>query len=147
MTITHLKGHPNFPGAKDLMKLFRGSTPTRSYCWHELFEVNHMCVWSWSTYGKYTTKVLTKRWRDWHNEAETKGPPFSSRHFEIRFRVWKTLYFDCDFTEICTWRSNWQYLSINLGEDLAPNRPPSHNLYHRWPKCLAWRLTSSMWTI
>ena len=41
-----------------------------------------------------------------HNEAETKWPPFSWRHFQMHFPDRKCLYLDEDFTVIWSQRSN-----------------------------------------
>ena len=37
-----------------------------------------------------------------------KWPPFRRRHFYMHFHEWKVLYFDSNFTEVCSWGSNWQ---------------------------------------
>ena len=37
-----------------------------------------------------------------HIEAETKWPPFGSRHFKIHFLEWKCVNFDWDFTYVCS---------------------------------------------
>ena len=39
----------------------------------------------------------------------------------MHFREWKVLYFDYNFTEVCSWESNWQYPNISLNNGLAPN--------------------------
>ena len=41
-----------------------------------------------------------------HIEAETKWPQFCRRHFQTYFLVWKLLYFDWNFTEMCFQSSN-----------------------------------------
>ena len=40
----------------------------------------------------------------------------------MHFREWKILYFDCNFTDVCSQGSNWQSSSIGLDNGLAPNR-------------------------
>ena len=45
-----------------------------------------------------------------------------SQHFQMHFHEWKILYFDKNFTEVCSSGSNWQYCSIGLHNGLAPNR-------------------------
>ena len=35
---------------------------------------------------------------------------------------WKVLYFDSNFTDVCSYGSNWQKISIGLGNGLAQNR-------------------------
>ena len=37
-------------------------------------------------------------------------------------REWKHLYFDSNFTEVCSQGSNWQYVRIGSVNGLAPNR-------------------------
>ena len=58
----------------------------------------------------------------WHIEAETKWPPFSRRHFQMRFTEWECVIFYQDFTEVCSQGSNWQYSSIGSDNGLAPTR-------------------------
>ena len=41
---------------------------------------------------------------------------------EMHFCEWKVLYFDRNFTEVCSYESNWQYPSIGLDNGLVPNR-------------------------
>ena len=45
-------------------------------------------------------------------------PKFRRRYFHMHFREWKFLYFDPNFTEVCSQVSNWWWHSIGL----APNR-------------------------
>ena len=40
----------------------------------------------------------------------------------MHFHEWKLLYFDSNFTEICSQVSNWQYVCVGSGNGLAPNR-------------------------
>ena len=40
----------------------------------------------------------------------------------MHFLEWKLLYFESDFTEVCSLRSNWQLISIGTGNGLASNR-------------------------
>ena len=40
----------------------------------------------------------------------------------MHFREWKIFFFDWYFTEVRSYGSNWQYLSIGLDNGLAPNR-------------------------
>ena len=51
-----------------------------------------------------------------------KGTPFSWWHFKIHFREWNVLYFDSNFTAVCSCGSSWQYVSVGSGDGLAPNR-------------------------
>ena len=39
----------------------------------------------------------------------------------MHFREWKILYFDYNFTDVCSQGSNWQSSSISLDNGLAPN--------------------------
>ena len=48
-----------------------------------------------------------------------KWPPFRRRHFQMRFREWKVLYFDYNVTEVCSSWCNWQYPSVGLDTGLA----------------------------
>ena len=57
----------------------------------------------------------------------TLWPLFRRRHF----RECKVLYFDSNFTKVCSYRSNWQYVNIGSGYDFAPNRRQG------WPEPLA----------
>ena len=43
------------------------------------------------------------------------------RHFQI-YLQWKCLYFNYNFTEVCSQGSNWLYVSTGSGNGLAPNR-------------------------
>ena len=43
-------------------------------------------------------------------------------YFQVHFHEWKVLYFDSNFTDICSKGSNWQSPSIGLDNGLAPNR-------------------------
>ena len=40
----------------------------------------------------------------------------------MHLREWKILYFDYNFTDVCSQGSNWQSSSIGLDNGLAPNR-------------------------
>ena len=51
-----------------------------------------------------------------------KMAPISQRHFGMHFHQWKVLWFDSNFTGVCSWGSNWQYVSIGSGNGLVPNR-------------------------
>ena len=42
--------------------------------------------------------------------------------FSIVFSWMKILYFDSNFTEVCSQGSSWHYYSIGSGNGLAPNR-------------------------
>ena len=48
-----------------------------------------------------------------HTGAETKWSPFHRWHIEMHFLGWKLLYFDLNFTEICSPGFNWQYANIS----------------------------------
>ena len=40
----------------------------------------------------------------------------------MHFREWKVLYFDSNFSEICSYDFNWHLPNIGLDSGLAPNR-------------------------
>ena len=46
----------------------------------------------------------------------------SQMNFQIHFLEWKLLYFNSNFTEVCSQKSNWQYASIGSDNGMAPNR-------------------------
>ena len=48
--------------------------------------------------------------------------PFNRWYFYIHFHEWNVLYFDSNFTEVCSLGSNWQQPSIGLDHGLALNR-------------------------
>ena len=48
----------------------------------------------------------------------TKWPTLRRWHF----LEWEVLHFDSNFTLVCCWGSNWQYVSINSGNGLALHR-------------------------
>ena len=52
----------------------------------------------------------------------TKWLPFHRHPFQMQFRQWKFFHFDSNVTEVCSWGSNWQKVSIGSGNGLAPNR-------------------------
>ena len=39
--------------------------------------------------------------------------------------VYKVLNFDTNFTEVCSWESDWLIVIIGSGNDLASNRQPT----------------------
>ena len=50
----------------------------------------------------------------------TKWPPFRRRYFQMHFPDWKVLYFGWNFTEVFSWRYNWQQPSTGSDNGLAP---------------------------
>ena len=50
------------------------------------------------------------------------GRHFRRRHFQMHFLEWKCMNFDWNFTEVCSWGSNWQYSIISSDNGLAPTR-------------------------
>ena len=54
-------------------------------------------------------------------KPKENGCNFASNIF-IRFIEWKVLHFYSYFTEICFWRTSWQYVNIGSGNVLAPHR-------------------------
>ena len=51
-----------------------------------------------------------------------KSSPFRRRHFQTHFHGWKVLYFDSNFTEVCPYGFNRQWVSINSGNGLILNK-------------------------
>ena len=51
-------------------------------------------------------------------------PGQNDSHFQMHFCVRKLFYFDSNFTEVCSYCHGCQYVSIDLGNRLAP---PGHN--------------------
>ena len=51
-----------------------------------------------------------------------KVAAISQTIFHMLFLDWKVLYFDSNFTEVCSQGSNWQQPSIGSDNGLAPNR-------------------------
>ena len=56
------------------------------------------------------------------NSPWTYWLPFRRQYFQTHFHEWKVLYFDSNFTEICSLVSNWQEVSIGSGNGVAPSR-------------------------
>ena len=50
------------------------------------------------------------------------GRNFYRWHFHMHFLEWKVLYFDLNFTEVCSQGFNWQNVCIGSGNGLVPNR-------------------------
>ena len=72
-------------------------------------------VWKSVSHGK---PLLTRTW--WLTHAgQAKKPPFCRQHFQINFLQWKLLFFYSNFTEICSLRSNWKYISISSDKGLG----------------------------
>ena len=56
---------------------------------------------------------------DYHIEAEAKWPPSCRWHFQNNVWECKCLYFNYNFTEICSQRHNWQQANICSDSGLA----------------------------
>ena len=52
----------------------------------------------------------------------TKWPLYPRQYFEMHLHGWKVLYFDSNFTEVCSKGSNWQQVSTGSGNGLVLNR-------------------------
>ena len=76
----------------------------------------------------YTGKMSSLYWiraqasNSYLISPSTKWPPFPWRHFEMHFHEWKFLYFELNFTQVCSQGSNSQYPSIGSDNGLAPIR-------------------------
>ena len=57
-----------------------------------------------------------------HQDPWTKWSPFRRRYFHLHFCQWKVLYFDYNFTAVCSSGSKWQWPSTGLDNGLASNR-------------------------
>ena len=55
-------------------------------------------------------------------DAGRTGHPFCRYHIQIHFHEWRLLYFDSNFIEIYSSRSNWQYASNGFDSGLVPIR-------------------------
>ena len=51
-----------------------------------------------------------------------RWPPFRRQHFQAHFLERKCQNFDYNFTEVCSYESNWQYSSIVWDNGLVPTR-------------------------
>ena len=60
----------------------------------------------------------------------------------MHFHEWKVLYFDKNFTEVCSQWSNWQYPSIGLENGLVPNRRQAIIWTNADP--IQWRIYAAM---
>ena len=60
----------------------------------------------------------------------TKWPPFRGQYFQMHRLESKCMDFDNNVTEVCSYGSNWHYLSIGLDNGW---RRPSHYLNQCWP--------------
>ena len=52
----------------------------------------------------------------------TKWPPYRRRHVQTHFLEWKCLNLKYNFSEISSFGSNWQYVSIGSDNGLVPYR-------------------------
>ena len=71
------------------------------------------------------TALSCSKWscfKFYHIEAETKWPPISRQQFQGHSLEWKYIYFDWNFTEVCSQGSNQQYSSIDHDNGLALSR-------------------------
>ena len=53
---------------------------------------------------------------------DSKWPPIYRRYFQMYFHQWTFLYFGSNFTEVCSWESNWQWFSIGSVHDFGLTR-------------------------
>ena len=66
--------------------------------------------------------TIFARNKEYHQVDETMWSPFRWRPFQMQYHQWKILHFDSNFTEVCSWGSNWQRVCIGSGNGLVPNR-------------------------
>ena len=100
--------------------------------------------------SSYTGKVAPLYW----NAKWTKWLPFCIWHFQMHFIGRHFVYFESNFTELCSEESCWQKVSIGSGDGLVPNRhqaitwtndDPVHGCKYVPPglNVLIWVLTSA----
>ena len=46
----------------------------------------------------------------------TKLPALGKKHFEMHLHQWKLFHLDCDCSDVCSQRSNYQRISIDSGK-------------------------------
>ena len=81
--------------------------------WHS--DPHHWLMgWQWKQKEHLTVPELISLW--------TKGPPYSRRNIQTLFLEWKYLNFKEYFIEICSFWSNWWYVSVGSDYDLPPSR-------------------------
>ena len=63
--------------------------------------------------------------------------------FQTQFHEWKVLYFDPNFTEICSKGFNWREVIFGSGNCLAPNRQQAIT----WTICepVHWHIYEALW--
>ena len=66
----------------------------------------------------------------------------SQTTFWMHFHEWKVSYFDPNTTEVCSWGSNWQCVSIGSGNGLAPNR--RHAITWSNTNPVYWRINATL---
>ena len=54
----------------------------------------------------------------------TKWLPFHRPHFQLHFLEWKVLYFDSNFTGVCSKGSNWKLEQLECLRSEIPPAPP-----------------------
>ena len=94
------------------------------------------CMGEWHAWVNVACKIsasICKLISPW-----TKWPKLRRRHFQMHFHEWKVLYFDSNFTEVCSWKSNWQNVGIGSGSCMAPNRRQAITLTNADP--VRWRI-------
>ena len=66
-------------------------------------------------------------------ETRTKWRIFGRRYIQMHFLEWKSLYFDSNFTEVCSQWFNSQCVSIGWCNGLAPSRQQAIMWTNEWP--------------
>ena len=76
-------------------------------------------------------------------ELNYLGRHFADDILEMHFREWKVWSFDKNFTQVCSWSSNWQWPNIGLDNGLAPNRRQAIIWTNADPN--HWHMYASLW--
>ena len=70
-----------------------------SQCWAMIGNINIFCIFPKIHSAQQGLTHLTSPW--------TKWLPFRRWYFQVHFCEWKILYFDDNFTEVCSYESDW----------------------------------------
>ena len=54
-------------------------------------------------------------------KVSTKCHPFRRQYFQMHFRDWRSLYFDLNITQICSWSFNWWLVCICSRKGVMPD--------------------------
>ena len=109
---------------------------TFSGLWHRALMFHLMCAWTncWpnkrdagdlrchGTHYYIAPMHLGLGELSWHLDAWTKWLPFCRQHFQMHLFAREFGYFDSNFTEVCSQISNWRWIAIGSGYNLAIGR-------------------------